>query len=396
MWQLLLLAFLLCIIVLAVMGSIIGFVFGVIVTLLMRIDGKKSKGTKKKELSDTEKASQDDVVKQPSSSANEEHDAMCYVCHGTGADESGQPLRRDCACRGTDAGFFHLACLTGFAASKSVRWDGGNEFVKPWKTCLSCHHDYQNELAVDIATEFLSFVRGKYPHDEGKQLESLYLKLCALDYMIELQPVQKREAGVTANELLSLVDRMKRDASPLPRRYSQFEANTLGVHGRIALDEGSEESARRAVVHFENQLEVYKAIGDAHGIAIAKSNVAYAKSKYKGGTNGELMKATREFYELRVAEFGDEHYYTIDAGIIYALRLQEAYRREEARELLTKLLTTSKRVLGPHHNITKDVTYALKQVVNDEDGGDDNVDDISSNNDDNDDDNDDGWEENAQ
>ena len=104
---------LLCIIVLA-----IGFVFGVIVTLLMRIDGKKSKGTKKKELSDTEKASQDDVVKQPSSSANEEHDAMCYVCHGTGADESGQPLRRDCACRGTDGGFFHLACLTGLQHPK--------------------------------------------------------------------------------------------------------------------------------------------------------------------------------------------------------------------------------------------------------------------------------------
>ena len=119
-----------------------------------------------------------------------DREAVCYLCLDGGLE----PLLRDCACRGTDAGFFHLACLTGFAASKSVRWDGGNEFVKPWKTCLSCHHDYQNELAVDIATEFLLFVRGKYPHDEGKQLESLYLKLCALDSMIErLQPMQKIE-----------------------------------------------------------------------------------------------------------------------------------------------------------------------------------------------------------
>ena len=84
--------------------------------------------------------------------------------------------------------------------------------------------------------------------------------------MIELQPVQKREAGVTANVLLSLVDRMKREVSPLSKRYSQFEANTLGVHGRIALkEERTEESARRAVVHFEKQLEVYKAIGDDEG-----------------------------------------------------------------------------------------------------------------------------------
>ena len=210
-----------------------------------------------------------------------------------------------------------------FAASKSVRWDGGNEFVKPWKTCLSCHHDYQNELAVDIATEFLLFVRGKYPHDEGKQLESLYLKLCALDSMIELQPVQKREAGVTANVLLSLVDRMKREVSPLSKRYSQFQANTLGVHGRIALNEGSEESARRAVVHFENQIEVYKAIGDAHGIAIAKSNVAYARSQYEGGKTEEALNTSQELYKSGIARLGDEHYYTIDAGIIYALNFKK-------------------------------------------------------------------------
>jgi hypothetical protein len=67
------------------------------------------------------------------------------------------------------------------------------------------------------------------------------------------------------------------------------------------------------------------------------------------------MKASREFYELRVAKFGDEHYCTIDAGIFYASDLQEANRGGEARELLTKLLTTSKRVLGPHHNTTKKV-----------------------------------------
>jgi hypothetical protein len=47
-----------------------------------------------------------------------------------------------------------------------------------------------------------------------------------------------------------------------------------------------------------------------------------------------------------------------------------------------KLLATSKQVFGSDHNFTKDVTYALEQVVDDEDGCDDNVDDISSNNDD--------------
>jgi hypothetical protein len=64
-------------------------------------------------------------------------------------------------------------------------------------------------------------------------------------------------------------------------------------------DEGTEGSARRVVVHFENQLEVYKAIGDADGIATAKSNIAIAKSKYDVGNNKvEVLKANKELYEL--------------------------------------------------------------------------------------------------
>jgi hypothetical protein len=44
-------------------------------------------------------------------------DDMCYLCLDGGFLE---PLRRDCACRGTDAGFVHLSCLTKYAATKSM------------------------------------------------------------------------------------------------------------------------------------------------------------------------------------------------------------------------------------------------------------------------------------
>jgi hypothetical protein len=58
---------------------------------------------------------------------------------------------------------------------------------------------------------------------------------------------------------------------------------------------------------------------------------------------------------LRIAEYGEDDEFTIIAGKIYAMNLQDANRGEEARELLTRLLVTSKQVLGPHHNTTKDV-----------------------------------------
>jgi hypothetical protein len=235
------------------------------------------------------------------------------------------------------------------------------EFNKSWHTCPNCHQYYQNELSIDIANKFVLFVRRQYPRDTQRQVESLYVKLGALDDMLDrLQPVQKREAGITANVLLSLIDRMKREVSTLTERYSRLKAIAYGVHGRIALDEGTEESAREAVIQYENQLELYKAINDVEGVACARGGIAMAKSKYEGGNNKEeMLRSFQELYELRVAEYGEEHEDTILAGITYAGELQKANRRDEAMELLTKLLATSKQVFGPHHITTKHVESML-------------------------------------
>jgi hypothetical protein len=66
-------------------------------------------------------------------------------------------------------------------------------------------------------------------------------------------------------------------------------------------------------------------------------------------------------HEMRVAKFGEEHKAAIHAaGRIYANALQISNRREEARELLMKLLATSKQVFGSDHNITKSVELCIR------------------------------------
>ena len=219
---------------------------------------------------------------------------------------------------------------------------------------------YQNDLRIDIAIRFVSFVRRTDPDHTQLQVESLFVKLRALiDMFDRLQPVQKREAGVTANVLLSLIDRMKGMVSPLPRRYSQKEANLIGVHGCLAFVEGTVESARRAVAHFEKQIEVYKAIGDDEGIATAKGHIAAAKARIEGVNSYEELKTSQEVYELRVATHGEGNESTIIAGKTFAILLRIANRGDEARQLLTKLLATSKQVLGPNHNLTKSIESIL-------------------------------------
>jgi hypothetical protein len=63
---------------------------------------------------------------------------------------------------------------------------------------------------------------------------------------------------------------------------------------------------------------------------------------------------------MRVAKYGEGSELAIDSGVIYAAHLQNANRGEEARELLTKLLATSKQVFGSDHNTTKDIESELK------------------------------------
>jgi hypothetical protein len=290
--------------------------------------------------------------------------AVCYLCLDGGLDDAGQPLQRDCACRGTDAGYVHLACLTNYAIAKSEQARDTGKLRNPWEKCPNCHQQYQNFLAIDLATEFVSYVRRKYPDNTQMQVEALHVKMRAFDSMIgRLQPIQKREAGITATVLLSLIDR-KKNESPLTMRYSQMEAEAHNTHGRIALQEGTEESARRAVIYFEKALEVCKAIGVIDGIATAKRNIAFAKSKYEGGNNEEVLKATHDVYKLRVAEYGEGSEVAIDAGKKYAIALWKANRGGEAMKLFTKLLATSKQVLGSHHSMTKEVESELRHFNN--------------------------------
>ena len=62
---------------------------------------------------------------------------LCATC--ALIDVGLEPLRRDCECRGTDAGFLHLSCLTNYAATKSERAhimnDNGIGFSSTWVVC---------------------------------------------------------------------------------------------------------------------------------------------------------------------------------------------------------------------------------------------------------------------
>ena len=97
--------------------------------------------------------------------------AVCWICLDGGADDTGKPIVRDCACRGSDAGFAHMACIIKYAQKQSEQASIDTyEFLAPWEKCPNCLQYYQNDLAVHVADAFLSFAEKTYDYP-GNQLE---------------------------------------------------------------------------------------------------------------------------------------------------------------------------------------------------------------------------------
>ena len=90
-----------------------------------------------------------------------------YFCLDNVGDEEGNLPVRDCSCRGDSAGFAHLSCLAKYAEQKckeGLKDDGdtGLAFCKPWNFCNTCKQPFQNQLAVDLASAFVSFTEATY------------------------------------------------------------------------------------------------------------------------------------------------------------------------------------------------------------------------------------------
>ena len=80
--------------------------------------------------------------------------ASCYFCLEEGLDDMGEPLLRDCSCRGDGAGFAHLSCMIKYADQKSKEAAGKDpkSFSEPWYECPNCKQCFNNELSLDMSS----------------------------------------------------------------------------------------------------------------------------------------------------------------------------------------------------------------------------------------------------
>lgn len=120
---------------------------------------------------------------------------------------------RTCSCRGDNAGFVHLKCLSEYARTKMFnnRSSDVNDQLTPWKICGLCKQMYHGQFALDLIHECESCIQDVYGEqcllfeliqiekfvnlvqsfsdspdiDLGKSIHSLYQKIQQYHYYTE-------------------------------------------------------------------------------------------------------------------------------------------------------------------------------------------------------------------
>jgi len=183
----------------------------------------------------------------------------CWICLEEGPNNLGQPLRRDCA-RGF-GGYAHLSCLTGYAQHKACHIIETEDERDDMSLA-----DYENDVAIDMADEFVSMVENEYLHEQLIYLEALHFRLDTIILNWEGRvpiPTQHEEAKDVANKILSLISEIKASSGSLslPQQVDYITATTYNSLGIISLMEGKSCSLQASVRYFAKCQAICEALG---------------------------------------------------------------------------------------------------------------------------------------
>ena len=319
----------------------------------------------------------------------------CWICLDAEHD-SGAPLRRDCSCR-NHSGYAHFPCLLSYAKewcqkpSSSRQFKKSAEFVKPWSKCPNCKQRYMNELAYDLATELEEFVdeRGGslFRLSEVIHLRlrsvSLEMKVGALSHGLRKIDPSKEDRDKICREvegkLLSLDNDMKSASAPLEEfTFLLRVSNSYNSLGNI-YSNGTVEDAKLAVAYFKKCLSILRTeqvqnhYGDRLKSIIPGIEDRLRRATIKlAGKNGECIKVIanekemlehqRKKYQGARKVHAEADIATLQLGSGLAMHFRKAFHAIEAERLITMLATTSKRVHGSEHDITKLILSRLGAI----------------------------------
>lgn len=321
--------------------------------------------------------------------------ASCWICLEEGPDETGQPLRRECVCRG-DSGFVHLSCFVNYASRKSAEgWKKrmknlagcmdmkfNYSFCIPWETCPNCKQNFQGRLAFDTATAHYASTRNLRDDD----YRSIVAKSSLCERTVHVDAQEGRKLAISLLQTLKK-NKMSWSKEPLMSFYiplaeaAAYETIAAGDMDRaypgvlqqmgkkekiISYDKSALQDALKA---YDRALELYKSIGMETGIGSVKTKVIALKQTFAGEIDDDnkqdALKISRVANKICVETHSRDDYETFRQLVGLAKALFDVHRLFELHELLKESLPRANRTLGPNNDIAiwmEELLQKVKQV----------------------------------
>ncbi len=293
----------------------------------------------------------------------------CWVCLEEGLDSSGNPLVRDCSCRGS-SGFAHLSCIIKHAESEGRRLARADIdttaalFAKAFEFCPNCKQQYQNDVIYKLTRAAVEFTDREYKdvHCGYLLCHTLSNRLTVIDPKNNAE--DKTEGEESCIKILSIIEEMKCNellAQSWKELYVYFEAAAYGAVGSFYMRLDTEESLKNAKLYLEKARDVFRDMGDEMPMLMAEKKIASIESMI-GGEENLCVDTLQKIYAYLSRTIGETDPQTIGAGADVAEALCLSFHAIKGERLLSKLVEMSHRVHGMEHECTKRIKSYLQRM----------------------------------
>ena len=211
--------------------------------------------------------------------------APCWICLEDGPDDDGEPLVRDCACRGETSAGYHLSCIIDYAkvkANKAIDLREKKQKVvgnvhHPWQFCPNCKQPYMGAVSLQLAEALLEHTNHlPESHYIRFQARRVHLDTCyCLSFQSSISPRHRdyRSIEIHAKAILQILEENSSELAVsmfggirvgdqhIEAVAAGERVSPLAVLGSVQKNMGDVESA---VVLFEKALE-YMDVAEASG-----------------------------------------------------------------------------------------------------------------------------------
>ena len=328
--------------------------------------------------------------------------AACLFCLDGGLDNTETPLVRDCSCRGDAAGFVHLPCLIEYAEQKSRQSTTDSPdfiavtFADPWKKCLNCHQPYQNKLALDLGSAFVSFADATYGHTEDMTWDKLRVITALqakIEHLVKLDE-NRTECLTNLDRMLSMIRQIKTNLKMSRWLFEsqdsfeykfyvtvcgEYEAQAYEVYGISTMSVNTVTGYTQALSYFKMASIIYSLLlsrteseENRHNLSVQsermENKIDLVKKLLAELTNSgedrnmdkfdEVRKAKEE-YEDSIKTYGLNSLQALYNGLTYVKIMQYVNQFIKAERFLTDLVARSRLVHGPEHVCTVEADKLL-------------------------------------